>query len=162
MAKLSTDQLIDAFKELTLIELSEFVSQFEEVFNVTRLPVVGQPVEIHVLTPGRAVAGGGERRAPSIAQDVFQTEGVRAAIDQVADDDQLVRRGHRCGRAVHVDRVVRQVISGQFRPRDREARLADRAGARRSRRGHSLPGGEALRVEVAARCGTSEARPYHK
>lgn len=35
MAKLSTDQLIDAFKELTLIELSEFVSQFEEVFNVT-------------------------------------------------------------------------------------------------------------------------------
>ena len=35
MAKLSTDQLIDAFKELTLIELSEFVSQFEEVFGVT-------------------------------------------------------------------------------------------------------------------------------
>ena len=35
MAKLSTDELIDAFKELTLIELSEFVSQFEEVFGVT-------------------------------------------------------------------------------------------------------------------------------
>ena len=35
MAKLSTDQLIDAFKELTLIELSEFVSQFEDVFGVT-------------------------------------------------------------------------------------------------------------------------------
>jgi len=35
MAKLSTDELIEAFKELTLIELSEFVSQFEEVFGVT-------------------------------------------------------------------------------------------------------------------------------
>ena len=35
MAKLSTDDLIEAFKELTLIELSEFVSQFEEVFGVT-------------------------------------------------------------------------------------------------------------------------------
>ena len=35
MAKLSTDDLIDAFKELTLIELSEFVSQFEDVFGVT-------------------------------------------------------------------------------------------------------------------------------
>ena len=35
MAKLSTDELIDAFKELTLIELSEFVKQFEEVFDVT-------------------------------------------------------------------------------------------------------------------------------
>ena len=35
MAKLTTDELIDAFKELSLIELSEFVKQFEEVFEVT-------------------------------------------------------------------------------------------------------------------------------
>ena len=35
MAKLSTDELISAFKELTLIELSEFVKQFEETFEVT-------------------------------------------------------------------------------------------------------------------------------
>jgi large subunit ribosomal protein L7/L12 len=35
MAKLTSDQLIEAFKELTLIELSEFVKKFEEVFEVT-------------------------------------------------------------------------------------------------------------------------------
>ena len=35
MAKLTTDELIDAFKELTLIELSEFVKAFEETFEVT-------------------------------------------------------------------------------------------------------------------------------
>ena len=35
MAKLSTDELLDAFKELTLIELSEFVKAFEETFDVT-------------------------------------------------------------------------------------------------------------------------------
>src|SRR5689334_7452633 len=35
MAKLSTDDLLDAFKEMTLIELSEFVKKFEEVFEVT-------------------------------------------------------------------------------------------------------------------------------
>jgi large subunit ribosomal protein L7/L12 len=35
MAKLSTDELIGAFKELTLLELSEFVKQFEETFDVT-------------------------------------------------------------------------------------------------------------------------------
>ena len=35
MAKLSTDELIDAFKELTLIELADFVKKFEEVFEVT-------------------------------------------------------------------------------------------------------------------------------
>ena len=35
MAKLSTDELLDAFKELTLLELSEFVKAFEEKFDVT-------------------------------------------------------------------------------------------------------------------------------
>jgi large subunit ribosomal protein L7/L12 len=35
MAKLSTDELLDAFKEMTLLELSEFVKQFEDAFGVT-------------------------------------------------------------------------------------------------------------------------------
>ncbi|MGO2823050.1 MAG: 50S ribosomal protein L7/L12, partial [Brachybacterium alimentarium] len=35
MAKLSNDELIEAFKEMSLIELSEFVKQFEDVFDVT-------------------------------------------------------------------------------------------------------------------------------
>jgi large subunit ribosomal protein L7/L12 len=35
MAKLTADQLIDAFKELTLIELSDFIKKFEEVFEVS-------------------------------------------------------------------------------------------------------------------------------
>jgi large subunit ribosomal protein L7/L12 len=48
MAKLSTDQLLDAFKELTLIELSEFVKKFEETFEVT----AAAPVAV-------AAAGGG-------------------------------------------------------------------------------------------------------
>jgi large subunit ribosomal protein L7/L12 len=41
MAKLSTDELLDAFKEMTLLELSEFVKQFEDTFGVTAAaPVV--------------------------------------------------------------------------------------------------------------------------
>jgi large subunit ribosomal protein L7/L12 len=35
MAKLSTDELLDAFKDMTLLELSEFVKKFEETFEVT-------------------------------------------------------------------------------------------------------------------------------
>ena len=35
MAKLTTDELLEAFKDLTLIELSEFVKKFEETFDVT-------------------------------------------------------------------------------------------------------------------------------
>jgi large subunit ribosomal protein L7/L12 len=62
MAKLSTDQLIDAFKELTLIELSEFVSQFEEVFNVT----AAAPVAVAAAP----AAGGGDGGGAS-EQDEF-------------------------------------------------------------------------------------------
>jgi large subunit ribosomal protein L7/L12 len=40
MAKISNDQLLDAFKEMTLLELSEFVKQFEETFNVSAAPPV--------------------------------------------------------------------------------------------------------------------------
>ena len=40
MAKLTTDELLDAFKELTLIELSEFVKAFEEKFDVTAAAAV--------------------------------------------------------------------------------------------------------------------------
>ena len=46
MAKLSTDQLLDAFKELTLVELTEFVAQFEETFGVTAAAPVAVAVEI--------------------------------------------------------------------------------------------------------------------
>ena len=63
MAKLSTDQLIDAFKELTLIELSEFVSQFEEVFNVT----AAAPVAVAAAP----AAGGGDGGGAAADQDEF-------------------------------------------------------------------------------------------
>lgn len=39
MAKLSNDELLDAFKEMTIIELSEFVKQFEDTFEVTAAAV---------------------------------------------------------------------------------------------------------------------------
>jgi large subunit ribosomal protein L7/L12 len=52
MAKLSTDELIDAFKELTLLELSEFVKQFEETFDVT----AAAPVAVAAAGPAAAGA----------------------------------------------------------------------------------------------------------
>jgi len=57
MAKLSTDELLDAFKEMTLIELSEFVKQFEDTFDVT----AAAPVAVAAAAP--AGAGGGEAAA---------------------------------------------------------------------------------------------------
>ena len=59
MAKLSTDELLDAFKEMTLIELSEFVKQFEETFGVTAAAPVA------VAAPG----AGGAAAAPEAAEE---------------------------------------------------------------------------------------------
>jgi large subunit ribosomal protein L7/L12 len=50
MAKLSTAELLDAFKEMTLIELSEFVKQFEETFEVT----AAAPAAMMVAGPAQA------------------------------------------------------------------------------------------------------------
>ena len=56
MAKLSTQELIDAFKELSLIELSEFVKAFEETFEVT----AAAPVAVAAApAAGGGDAGGG-------------------------------------------------------------------------------------------------------
>ncbi|HEX2903223.1 MAG TPA: 50S ribosomal protein L7/L12 [Jatrophihabitans sp.] len=64
MAKLSTDELIDAFKELTLIELSEFVKQFEETFDVT----AAAPVAVAAAPAG---PGGAAPAEAAEEQDEF-------------------------------------------------------------------------------------------
>jgi large subunit ribosomal protein L7/L12 len=56
MAKMSTDDLLDAFKEMTLIELSEFVKQFEETFDVK----AAAPVAVAAVAAGGAGAAAEE------------------------------------------------------------------------------------------------------
>jgi len=56
MAKLSTDELLDAFKEMTLIELSEFIKQFEDVFDVK----AAAPVAVAAGPAGPATAAPAE------------------------------------------------------------------------------------------------------
>jgi large subunit ribosomal protein L7/L12 len=58
MAKLSNDKLLDAFKEMTLLELSEFVKQFEDTFNVS----AAAPVAV-AAGPAGAGAGAAEAEA---------------------------------------------------------------------------------------------------
>ena len=65
MAKMSTDELLDVFKEMTLIELSEFVKAFEETFEVT----AAAPVAVAAAAP--AAGGGGEAAAGGADQDEF-------------------------------------------------------------------------------------------
>jgi large subunit ribosomal protein L7/L12 len=53
MAKLTTDELLDAFKEMTLLELSEFVKQFEDTFGVT----AAAPVAVAAAPAAGGAAG---------------------------------------------------------------------------------------------------------
>jgi len=85
MAKLSTDDLLEAFKELTLIELSEFVKKFEETFDVT----AAAPV---------AVAAPGAAAAP--AEAVEEKDEFNVVLEAAGD------------KKIQVIKVVRELVSG--------------------------------------------------
>jgi large subunit ribosomal protein L7/L12 len=84
MAKLSTTELLDAFKELTLLELSEFVKQFEETFDVT----AAAPVAVAAAGPAAAAPAAEE-------QDEFDV-----VLEGAGD------------KKIQVIKVVREVVSG--------------------------------------------------
>ncbi|MGL5819845.1 MAG: 50S ribosomal protein L7/L12 [Phycicoccus sp.] len=78
MAKLSTDELLDAFKEMTLIELSEFVKQFEDTFGVT----AAAPVAVAAGAP--AAAGGGDGAGAEEEKDEFDVVLTAAGDKKIA------------------------------------------------------------------------------
>ena len=63
MAKLTNEELLDAFKEMTLIELSEFVKQFEDAFGVT----AAAPVAVAAAA---APAAGGDAAEEEVSSEV--------------------------------------------------------------------------------------------
>ena len=85
MAKLSTDELLEAFKDLTLIELSEFVKKFEETFDVT----AAAPVAVAAAGPAAAAAPVEEEK------DEFNV-----VLDAAGD------------KKIQVIKVVRELVSG--------------------------------------------------
>ena len=87
MAKMSTDELLDAFKEMTLLELSEFVKKFEDVFEVT----AAAPVAVAAAAP----CGGGGGGEAAEEQDEFDV------ILESAGD-----------KKIGVIKVVREIVSG--------------------------------------------------
>ncbi|MBU3706793.1 MAG: 50S ribosomal protein L7/L12 [Mycobacterium sp.] len=89
MAKMSTDDLLDAFKEMTLLELSEFVKKFEEVFEVT----AAAPVAVAAVAAAGGGGGGGAEAAEE--QDEFDV-----ILEDAGD------------KKIGVIKVVREIVSG--------------------------------------------------
>jgi large subunit ribosomal protein L7/L12 len=88
MAKLSTDDLIEQFKELTLLELSELVKKFEETFEVT----AAAPVAV-AAAGGAAAAGGGEAAEEKTSFDVILTSGGEKKIQVIKEVRALTNLG---------------------------------------------------------------------
>jgi large subunit ribosomal protein L7/L12 len=85
MAKLSTDELIDAFKELTLLELSELVKKFEETFEVTAAAPVA------VAAPGAGAEAPAEEEKTSF--DVVLTSAGEKKIQVIKEVRALTNLG---------------------------------------------------------------------
>ncbi|MCH6229916.1 50S ribosomal protein L7/L12 [Microbacterium sp. CFH 31415] len=125
MAKLSTEELLDAFKELTLIELSEFVKAFEETFDVT----AAAPVAV---AAAGAPAGGAGDAAAEEEKDSFDVV-LEAAGDKKIQVIKVVRELTSLGlgeaKAV-VDGAPKAVLEGANKETADKAKAAlEEAGA---------------------------------
>ena len=122
MAKLTSDELIEAFKELTLIELSEFVKKFEETFEVT----AAAPVAV-------AAAGGAAAPAEEVEEkdsfDVVLESAGEKKIQVIKEVRALTSLGLGEAKAV-VDGAPAVVLEGANKETAEKAKAAlEEAGA---------------------------------
>ena len=123
MAKLTTDQLIDAFKELSLIELSEFVKKFEEVFEVT----AAAPVAVAAAA---APAAAGEAAEEKDSFDVVLESAGDQKIAVIKEVRALTNLGLGEAKAV-VDGAPATVLEGANKETAEKAKAAlEAAGAK--------------------------------
>ncbi|MEY4553604.1 MAG: hypothetical protein RL197_31 [Actinomycetota bacterium] len=123
MAKMTTDQLIDAFKELSLIELSDFVKKFEEVFEVT----AAAPVAVAAAA---APAAGGDAAEEKDSFDVVLEAAGDQKIAVIKEVRALTNLGLGEAKAV-VDGAPATVLEGANKETAEKAKAAlEAAGAK--------------------------------
>lgn len=105
MAKLSNDELIEAFKEMSLIELSEFVKTFEDVFDVTAAAPVA------VAAAGGAAGGEAAAEEEQTEFDVILESAGSAKIAVIKEVRGLTSLGLKEAKAL-VDEAPKAVLEG--------------------------------------------------
>ncbi len=125
MAKLTTDELIDAFKELSLIELSDFVKKFEEVFEVT----AAAPAAVAVAAPAGGGDAGGDAAEDKDEFDVILDEVGAQKIAVIKEVRALTSLGLGEAKAL-VDGAPKAVLEGAKKEDAEKAKAAlEAAGA---------------------------------
>jgi large subunit ribosomal protein L7/L12 len=179
MAKLSTEELLDAFKELTLIELSEFVKQFEDTFGVTAAApaaVAAAPAaggggaaaeeeeasdevdvileaagekKIQVIKEVRTLTSLGLKEAKELVEAA-----PKAVLEKVTKEARQVsdRRRRQEARGPGVAGGAARHDGRRHEGRTTKCRVAVRRTAVPGSSGHGRPGGRCSRGPVAARC----------
>ena len=124
MAKLTADQLIEAFKELTLIELSDFVKKFEEVFEVSAAAPVA------VAAAGGAAGGAAEAAEEKDEFDVILESAGDQKIQVIKEVRAITNLGLGEAKAL-VDGAPKAVLEGAKKEaaEDAKAKL-EAAGAK--------------------------------
>ena len=163
MAKLSTDELLESFKEMTLIELSEFVKQFEDTFGVT----AAAPVAAAAAPAAGGAAGGAEEEAAQDEFDVILEAAGDKKIQVIKEVRSLTSLGLKEAKDL-VDGTPKPVLEkvdqggrrqGQGRPRGRR-RHGDRQVAARHA-GTARPAGAVRPGDRPHRpCGTSGPKGF--
>jgi large subunit ribosomal protein L7/L12 len=124
MAKLSTDDLLEAFKDLTLIELSEFVKKFEETFEVT----AAAPVAVAAPAAGGGAAAPAEEEEKDSFDVVLESAGA-AKIAVIKEVRTLTSLGLGEAKAL-VDGAPSNVLEGVNKDAAEKAKAAlEGAGA---------------------------------
>ena len=125
MAKLTTDELLDAFKELTLIELSEFVKKFEETFEVT----AAAPVAVAAAPAAGGAGGAAEEEEEKDSFDVVLEAAGDKKIQVIKEVRALTSLGLGEAKAV-VDGAPNNVLEGVNKETAEKAKAAlEGAGA---------------------------------
>ena len=125
MAKLTTDELLDAFKELSLIELSEFVKKFEETFEVT----AAAPVAVAAAPAAGGGAGAAEAEDEKDSFDVVLENAGAGKIAVIKEVRTLTSLGLGEAKAL-VDGAPSNVLEGVNKETAEKAKAAlEGAGA---------------------------------
>ncbi|GIH91345.1 MULTISPECIES: 50S ribosomal protein L7/L12 [Planobispora] len=124
MAKLSTDELLDAFKEMTLLELSDFVKLFEETFDVK----AAAPVAVAAAPAAAGAAGGGEEAEEQDEFDVILEAAGDKKIQVIKEIRALTSLGLKEAKDL-VDGAPKPVFDGKVNKEQAEKAKAALEGA---------------------------------
>ena len=146
MAKMSTDDLLAQFKEMTLLELSEFIKQFEETFDVT----AAAAAPVMMAAAGGGAGGGGDEAEEQTEFDVVLTGAGDKKIQVIKEVRALTSLGLK---------EAKDLVDGAPKPVLEKVARSRRTPPRRHSRAQAPPSRSSSSVRTFAQLGSGASAP---